>query len=80
MTLSQFQQLDHETQLQVADRATCLRSRMDPEHLILLYQIEGFYIEVYYHKRLRSFTRAHAFDDMVLLDPYLEEMQINLSS
>lgn len=76
MTLSAFQQLDYKGRTAVTGRGVCIGGRADSEHIILLYQIESFYIEVYFHKKDHYITKFFGFDDMDLLDPYLEKINI----
>ena len=64
MTLYQFNELDENTQAEMVwDKGVYSGDRRDEVHNILLYQLHGFYVEVYFHrnqneiKRLRSFSR-----------------------
>lgn len=78
MTLAAFQQLSYFQRTKALEKAVCLRGRKDGEHLVLLYQLEGFYLQVYYHRMWRQVVSVNAFDDPALLDPYLENMQVRL--
>ena len=50
--------------------------RKDEEHLILLYQVEGFYVEVFYHNKERVIKKYMSFECTDLLEPYLEKIDI----
>jgi len=43
---------------------------------ILLYQLEGFYAEVYYKKYRKHIDRISCFSGTARLDPYLEEINV----
>ena len=43
---------------------------------VLLYQLEGFYAEVYYRQYRRVVDRIRCFADTARLDPYLEEINV----
>jgi hypothetical protein len=52
MTLNSFKLLDEREQAETLwDKGVQLGERFDEEHHILLYQIDGFYVEVFYHPR-----------------------------
>jgi hypothetical protein len=44
----------------------------------LLFQLEGFYIEIIYKKYRQYIKRIYCFADTEYLDPYLERMDIAL--
>ena len=46
----------------------------------LLYQLEGFYIEIRYKKYRQVIKAIYGFSDTKYLDPYLEKMDIVLLS
>ena len=48
----------------------------DQEHSILLYQIDSFYVEVYYHKELNVIRRFKPFSSTEQLQPYLNQIDI----
>lgn len=43
---------------------------------VLLYQLEGFYVEVYYRKHRRYASKIHCFRSTEYLDPYLEQIEL----
>ena len=76
MTLEAFQQLDFTGRLLAADKAVCIAGRDDGKHVVLLYQLNGFYIEVYYSRQHRHITDLVGFNDIEKLDPYLEKISL----
>lgn len=79
MKLREFQELNYQQKVDITNHAVCIGGRSDDTHMILLYQLDSFYIEVYYHKRYSYISDLNAFDDMSLLDPYLERIEISLA-
>ena len=50
--------------------------RRDAFSVILLYQLEGFYVEVYYRKYRSHVKKLHCFETTEQLDPYLEQIDV----
>ena len=44
---------------------------------VLLYQLENFYVEVFYTKHRCYVSRLHCFTSTALLDPYLDEIDVD---
>lgn len=76
MTLREFQLTDESRQAEKLLNAVCIAGRDEGEHKVLLYQLDNFYVEVFYHPRQNLITDYRGFDDMEQLDPYLESMSI----
>jgi hypothetical protein len=51
--------------------------RKDDDHLILLYQVEGFYVEVFYHNKERVIKKYISFECTDHLEPYLDTIDIS---
>ena len=43
---------------------------------VLLYQLEGFYAELYYRRYRRVVERIRIFSDTLRLDPYLAQINV----
>lgn len=43
---------------------------------ILLFQIDGFYVEVYYDRSTQKADLLKSFDDMDQLEPYLRKIDV----
>lgn len=70
MTIYQFTMLDEMEQQEAIWEGKPMGTREDNEHKILLYKIDSFYVEVYYHKEYNVIRKFHPFDDSRLLAPY----------
>jgi hypothetical protein len=79
MQLEQFRLLDRENKQDlVFETGTYLSSRRDTEYTIELYQLESFYVEVFYTYGKSRMVYIRAFSCLNDLEPYLTS--INLSS
>jgi hypothetical protein len=76
MTLYEFNQLDEMEQAEALWNGVFIADREDDEHKILLYQIDGFYVEVFYHKEYNVIRRFRSFSSTNPLDPYLDKIDI----
>lgn len=76
MTLYQFNELDEMEQAEALWAGVFLTDREDEEHRILLYQIDNFYVEAYYHKQHNVLVRFSSFSSIDLLDPYLDKIDL----
>lgn len=79
MTLAEFLHLDYPASVKAAEHAVCLRGRADDQHLIMLYQLDSFYLEVFFHKATQRITAVEAFDDVERLAPYLDQIPISFA-
>jgi hypothetical protein len=79
LSLKDFLQLDYEGKIQVTNHAVCIGGRSEQEHMVLLYQLNSFYIEVFYNKKFNYISAFKGFDDLELLDPYLEKINISVA-
>jgi len=76
MTLAEFKKLDEKTKAGVIYNTVQLAQRWDKEHHILLYQIDSFYVEIFYHKKDDSIQRVRSFRSLEQLDPYLGQIDV----
>jgi len=76
MTAYEFNQLDEAEQMEVIWDSVFVADREDSEHAILLYQIDAFYVEVYYHKEYNDIRRLRSFSSTDQLEPYLERIDL----
>lgn len=77
MTLYDFQLLPEPQQIEILYRAgVYIGKRREGVSVILLYQLESFYVEVYYRKYRSHIRQLHCFDSTDLLDPYLEQIDV----
>ena len=77
MTLYDFQLLPDQEQIAVLyECGVYIGKRKDAFSVVLLYQLESFYVEVYYRKYRSHIKKLHCFDSTELLDPYLEQIDV----
>jgi hypothetical protein len=76
MTLDESTSLDEPKQAEAILNAVHVGERFDEEHTIILYQVDGFYVEVLYHKESNVIMKIRSFSNINLLDPYLKEVSI----
>lgn len=78
MTLQQFSRLsEHEQFRNLLVRGVCIADRKTDEHLVLLFQLDRFYVEVYFNLYCDEITELKLFEDVEELSPYLEVMDIS---
>jgi hypothetical protein len=78
MTIYQFISLDEAEQAEAIWDATQIGDRSDEEHNILLYQINSFYVEVFYHKEYNVIRKFRPFTSTDQLQPYLDKIKLVL--
>ncbi len=77
MTLFDFQLLSKNEQVDLLYKeGVYIGKRKINNSCVLLYQLESFYIEVFYKKYRCSVIRIHCFRSTTLLDPYLEQIDV----
>lgn len=77
MTLYQFNALDEMEQAEAVWSGTHIGERQNGEYSILLYQVDSFYVEAYYHRAHNELTRFRSFSNPDQLAPYLNQININ---
>ena len=77
MTLYQFIALDEMEQADAIWEGVDIDDREDEEHRILLYQIDAFYVEVFYHQEYNVIRKVRPFSSTEQLEPYLNQIQIS---
>lgn len=78
MTLYQFKNLNKGRKLEVVcQNGVRLLEREEGDFMITLYQIGYFYVEVFFHQNKMHITQLRSHNSTVLLEPYLEQMNIN---
>jgi len=78
MQLYQYSTLSHCDQVDIlCKKGIRLGSRTDEDYNITLYQIDGFYVEVFYHRKKRHVTHLRPFSTTDLLEAYLDDIDIS---
>jgi hypothetical protein len=76
MTLYEFNLLSENDQAEVVWSGSHIGERTENEYEILLYQVDGFYVEVFYHKEQNQIVRFRSFSSLNQLNPYLEQIDL----
>lgn len=77
MTLYQFNAMDEMEQAEAVWDGTHIGERFDEEYNILLYQIDNFYVEAYYHREYNVLRRFRSFSSIDQLSTYLAQIDIS---
>lgn len=79
MTLFEFKLLTHEDQLDLLYKeGAYIGKRRENGKIILLYQLDSFYVEVFYKKYRYFVSDVKCTDSISCLEPYLEQINIEL--
>ena len=77
MTLCDFLLLpDNDKAALLYEHGVYIGKRKLGRSTVLLYQLEGFYAEVYYRQYRRHIERFGCFADTARLDPYLAQIDV----
>ena len=77
MTLYFFNILDTDQQQQIVlKKGVELGERRTPLYKVVLYQVDGFYVEVYYHFHFNVVHKIRSFTDTKSLAPYLKNISL----
>ena len=77
MKIHDFQLLPEQDQIETLYQfGSYIGKRKQAFSIILLYQLEGFYVEVFYRKYRSQVKHLHCFESTELLDPYLEQINV----
>jgi hypothetical protein len=68
--------LNEMEQAEVVWASTNIGERRDKEHTILLYQVDSFYVEVFYHRKNNVISRTRSFSNPDQLEPYMVHINI----
>ena len=75
-TLAEFQELELSMQLElIYEHGAFVGKRQEGDREILLYQLGGYYIELYYLEYRKTIDRMLSTSDPSVLDPYLDQIR-----
>ncbi len=78
MTFEQFRSLPKDIQRNVVKHCgVFLFGRTGVGVNVKLYQVEGFYVEIYFDEKMSEATRIRSFEDTRHLDPYLRMVDVS---
>jgi hypothetical protein len=76
VTEDQFNKLCEDNQSNIiSERGALISLRRTDEHRVLLYQIDSFYVEVYYHPT-KNVIKIKSFSGTEQLQPYLNQISL----
>jgi hypothetical protein len=79
MTLFEFKLLSDEDQLNLLYKeGVYIGKRKEDGKTILLYQLDSFYVEVFYRKYRYFVSEIKCTDSTSCLEPYLEQINVEL--
>jgi hypothetical protein len=79
MTFFDFQSLPVQEQVNILYyHGVYIGKRKAVRLTVLLYQLESFYVEVYYRKYRHQISSIRCSDSTSLLDPYLEQIEVEI--
>ncbi len=78
MTTEDFDYLDSVAKTELLTHSgVFLGTRREGCFRISLYQLEYFYVELYYHIAQKSYISIRSFEEVGELNPYLDEIDIS---
>jgi hypothetical protein len=78
MTIQQFTSLPKDIQRNVVKHyGVFLFGRSGVGVNVILYQVEGFYVEIYFDEKMSECTRIRSFEDTRHLEPYLRMVDVS---
>ena len=78
MKFEEFKELSQEEQHKVVSyKGVMLRERITHSFMIFLYGLDGFYIELFFHKASGVFATLKPIDNTDELMPYLDEIDLS---
>ena len=77
MKMHDFQLLPEQDQIEILYQfGVYIGKHKQPFSINLLYQLEGFYVEVFYRKYRSHVKHLHCFESTEFLEPYLEQIDV----
>ena len=77
MKMYEFQKLKENEQLTILyNEGVYLGKRRKETQVILLYQLDGYYAEVFYRIYRQYVSKIHLSGNTSILDPYLEQFDV----
>lgn len=78
MTVQHFRTLDQRKQnRKLLAEGVCIADRKNEEVQTLLFQVDNFYVEVFFHPFADEVMCMHCFDNTDELEPYLQDIDLS---
>jgi len=76
LTSDDFQALSYTAKTEAVLTGTFLATRSDAHYYIKLYNVDNFYVEVFFDHRSQLIIHFRAFEHTLFVLPYLEDLRI----
>jgi hypothetical protein len=76
MTSDDFNALGHYEKTEAVLKGTFLADRLNDHFYIRLYNLDSFYVEVFFDDRSHLITHFRAFEHTLFVLPYLDDLKI----
>ena len=76
MNSNDFTQLNEARKIEAVLDATFLADRLIDEHYVCLYNLDNFYVEVFFDDRTHLISKFRAFEHTLFVLPYLDDVEI----
>jgi len=76
ITSGEFKSLNYTQKTEAVLKGTFLADRLTEQAYIKLYNLENFYIEVFFDDRSHLITHFRAFEHTMFVLPYLDQLKI----
>ncbi len=77
LSLDEFKNLQEELQFDILHKhGVYVGKRKQDDHTVVLFQLHGFYVEVYYKQYRKTIDHLVVSDSMDILQPYLDQINI----
>jgi hypothetical protein len=75
MNLFEFIALDNSDRAEAVWNGNFIAAREEGEYRVMLYKLESFFVEVYYHRELNSIQKLRPFKTTRRLHPYFDVLK-----
>ena len=76
MTPGEFESLNYTQKTEAVLKGTFLADRLTEHEYVKLYNLDNFYIEVFFDDRSHLITHFRSFEHTMFVLPYLDELKI----
>ncbi|MEO6329850.1 MAG: hypothetical protein ABIO55_13005 [Ginsengibacter sp.] len=78
MTLYEYNHLDQAEQFEVLYKSGVhISDRADSDYCIILFQLDSFYVELYFHIERNTLKKLRSFSNVDFIKPYLEQIDLS---
>lgn len=78
MTHNEYERLDEFGQVEVLfNQGIHIADRADDKYCMILFQIDDFYVELYYHLERDTLKKLRSFKHTRFIEPYLDQIDLS---